>query len=280
MISFLLNLFGCGDSKSQQKSEKISIEKIQEMFTNMKSQGVNTDTTMLWGYFFVAKKPDTFEQIKNELKSQNFEFVEISQSDDKQYWLHLERKEIHNPKSLFDIDDILYQVAEKYNVTYDGFDVGNVDPTKAIDRNTYAVPEDFRAADFQKDNFPCLLVGNVAFDRFPHKEEFKFFIKISTPYKTDKQVMLPTSKELEKLDEFEQFIENNLKQNKIKNYYVFRDTNKGIRNFYLVTDNGTGATELLNLIKNSNKYRQFDFTIIEDEKWELYNDMKTKFPKE
>lgn len=31
------------------------MEKIEEMFSNMKSKGVNTDTKMLWGYFFTAK---------------------------------------------------------------------------------------------------------------------------------------------------------------------------------------------------------------------------------
>jgi hypothetical protein len=246
----------------------------------MKENGVNTDENMLWGYFFTSDKKDKFEQIANELKSQKFEFVETFQADDKSYWLHLERKEIHNSKSLFDLDEQLYEIAEKYKITYDGFDVGNVDKDKAIERDTYAVPEEFKTLDYQKDNFPCLLIGNTAFDRFPHKDEFYYFLKVSTPYEKDSKVLLPTNGELEKLDNFEYFIENNLTQNKIKNYYVFRDTHKGIRNFYIVTNDNVGANEIMKLIKNSNQQRPFDYEIVTDQTWDLYNEFIKKMPKE
>jgi len=280
MWTFILNLFGCGNSNSQTKTYKISLEEIEEMFSNMKSNGVNTDTTMLWGYFFTAKKKDKFEEVVNELKSKKFDFVEIYQADDKSYWLHLERKETHNAKSLYNLDDELYEIADKYKITYDGFDVGNVDKDKPIERDTYAVPEEFETLDYQKENFPCLLIGNTAFDSFPHKEEFSYFIKVTTLYKKDDKVMLPIENEIDELDKFEQFVENNLTQNKIKNYYVFRDTHKGIRNFYIVTNDNIGATEVLKLIKNSGKQRQFDFEIITDKTWNLYNEFRKKMPKE
>lgn len=280
MWTFILSLFGCGNSKSQTKSAEISLEKIEEMFSNMKSNGVNTNTTMLWGYFFTSNKKDKFDQVAKELKSEKFAFVEIYQTDDKNYWLHLERKETHNAKSLYELDEELYKIADKYQITYDGFDVGNVDKSKAIERNTYAVPEEFKTLDFQKDNFPCLLIGNTAFDRFPHKEEFCNFIKITTTYKKDDTVMLPTNEELDELDKFEFFIEDNLTQNKIKNYYVFRDTHKGMRNFYIVTNDKIGATEAIKLIKNSGKQRPFDFEIITDKNWNLYDEFRKKMPKE
>jgi hypothetical protein len=277
MWTFILSLLGCVNSQS--KSDKISMEKIQEMFSNMKSNGVNTDTTMLWGYFFTAKKKDNFEQVANELKTKNFDFVKIYQAEDKSYWLHLERKETHNAKSLYALDEELYQIADKYDISYDGFDVGNVDKNKAIERNTYAVPQEFKTLDFQKDNYPCLFIGNTAFDRFPHKEEFSYFIKMTTQYKKDNKVMLPTESEIDELDKFESFIEYNLTQNKIKNYYVFRDTHKGTRNFYLATNDSIGASEVLNLIKNSGKQRLFDFEIITDKSWNLYNEFRKKIPK-
>lgn len=278
MWTFILSLFGCNNSKSQ--SNKITLEKIEEMFSNMHSNGVNTDTTMLWGYFFTATKKDNFEKVANELKSKKFDFVEIFQAEDKSYWLHLERKEVHNAKSLYQLDEELYAIADKYKITYDGFDVGNVDKDKPIERDTYAVPEEFKTLEYQKDNFPCLLIGNTAFDKFPHKEEFCYFIKVTTAYKKDEQAMLPTNEELDELDKFEYFIENNLIQNKIKNYYVFRDTHKGIRNFYIVTNDKTGATEVLNLIKSSGQQRTFNFEILTDENWGLYNEFRKKVANE
>lgn len=278
MWTFILGLFGCNNSKSQ--SNKIQLEKIEKMFSNMKSNGINTNTTMLWGYFFTSNRKDKFEQVTNELRNKGFDFVEIFQAEDKSFWLHLERKEVHNAKSLYELDEELYSIAEKYKITYDGFDVGNVDKDKPIERDTYAVPEEFKTLDYQKDDFPCLLIGNIAFDKFPHKEEFCYFIKVTTSYKKDEKVMLPIDGELEELDKFEYFIENNLTQNKIKNYYVFRDTNKGIRNFFIVTNDKVGATEILNLIKNSGKQRVFDFEIVTDKNWNLYNEFRQKMPKE
>lgn len=280
MWSFLLGLFGCNNTKSQSMQNKISLEKIEEMFSNMHSNGVNTDKTMLWGYFFTATKKDNFDKVANELKSKKFDFVEVFQAEDKSYWLHLERKEVHNAKSLHQLDEELYAIADKYKISYDGFDVGNVDKDKPIERDTYAVPEEFKTLDYQKDNFPCLLIGNTAFDKFLHKEEFCYFIKVTTAYKKDEQVMLPTNEELDELDKFEYFIENNLTQNKIKNYYVFRDTHKGIRNFYIVTNDKTGATEVLNLIKSSGQQRTFNFEILTDKNWNLYNEFRKKVTNE
>lgn len=250
------------------------------MFLNMKAQGVNTDTKMLWGYFFIAKDTADFGQVKTMLKSQNFKFVEIFQDDNKNYWLHFERNELHNPKSLFNLNEKLYSIADEYQITYDGFDVGNIDPTKAIERNTYVVPENFKTSDIKKENYLCLITGNTAFDAFPHKKEYKYFIKVTTKYEKDDVNLLPIDGELDNLDNFEQFVENHLKQNKIKTYYVFRDTYKGLRNFYLITDNKIGATEALKLILNNQKYRKFDFDITEDEKWKLYEDMRVKLAKD
>jgi hypothetical protein len=280
MWTFLLGLFGCNNSKSQSMQNKISLEKIDKMFSNMKANGVNTDTVLLWGYFFTSNKKDKFDQVANELKSKNFDFVEIFQAEDKSYWLHLERKEIHNSKSLYALDEELYAIADKYKIIYDGFDVGNVDKDKPIERDTYVVPEEFKTLDYQKDNYPCLLIGNTAFDKFPHKEEFCYFIKVTTPYKKDEKAMLPIDGELDELDKFEYFIENNLTQNQAKNYYVFRDTHKGIRNFYIVTNDKIGPTEVINLIKNSGQQRNFNFKILTDKNWNLYNEFRKKMPNE
>lgn len=69
-------------------------------------------------------------------------------------------------------------------------------------------------------------------------------------------------------------------QNKIKNYYVFRDTHKGIRNFYIATNDKTGTTEVLNLIKSSGQQRTFDFEILIDKDWGLYNEFRKKVTNE
>ena len=276
ITALLAGMFSC-KTRPMEVNERISIDKIEELYGNMKASGVNTDAIMLYGYFFTNSEPKKLEKVAEELKHKKFDFVDIYQDEDGTYWLHMERKEVHNPQSLFNLNKELYILADKYKIaSYDGFDIGNPDKDKAIERNTYAVPEEFKATDIQKDGYPYLLIGNTAFDRFPHKEEFSSFIKVSTKYTTEEESLLPSQEELKELDNFEFFIENNLTQNGIDNYYVFRDTHKGIRNFYIVTNNQEGASEVMKLIKTSGGQRQFDFEMIEDMNWNLYKGFTKK----
>jgi hypothetical protein len=258
----------------------IAIEKIEEMYSNMKSNGVDITADFLYGYFFVSNKKALLEKAIPDLEAMTFKFVDIYQSDDNNWWLHVERIESHSAKTLFDLNKKLYAIADKYKIEYDGYDLGNPDPKKAIDRDTYVVPEEFKWIDFLDNGFPTLLVGNTAFDRFPHKEEFKFFIKVTTPYEHDEKSMLPFAKGLDELDKFEDFIENNFSQNGIKNYYVMRMTYKGIRTFFIATSDNRGATEILKLIKQQGKQRDFEYDVIEDKDWKLYTDLRKKFPKD
>ncbi|MCO4292258.1 DUF695 domain-containing protein [Solitalea sp. MAHUQ-68] len=255
----------------------IGLDKIEELFNNMKSNGVNTDSEMLYGYFFTNQTSDQLEKLADQLKGENYKFVDIHQDEDKLFWLHVERVEKHNPKSLFALNEELYKQAEKYKLdSYDGFDIGNTDPNKPIDRDTYAVPEEFKTADFDQDGHPFLLIGNAAFEQFPHKEEFCHFIKITTQYKAEENSLLPSEKELDEMNDFEFFIENNLTKNGVRNYYVFRDTHKGLRHFYLVTNDKDEAPNILEFLKTSGDQRKFDFEILTDKNWTLYNDILGK----
>lgn len=258
----------------------ISIEKIEEMYSNMESNGVDTTSDFLYGYFFVSKKQKRLKKAVPDLKEMSFRFVDIYQSDDKNWWLHVERIESHSAQTLFELNKKLYAISDKYKIEYDGYDLGNPDPTKAIEHDTYVVPEEFKWTDFIEDGFPLLLLGNTAFDKFPHKEEFKYFIKVTTPYEHDERSMLPFENGLEELDKFEFFVENNLTQNGIKNYYVIRETHKGIRTFYIATSENIGAIEILKMIKEQGNQRDFEFELIEDINWKLYSDLREKLPKE
>ncbi len=277
----IINLLtSCSFISQTKEKDMISIEKIEDMYSNMKSNGVDIKSDFLYGYFFISNQQEKLRKAVPELENMSFRFVEIYQTDDKNWWLHVERIESHSAKTLFDLNKKLYAIADKYKIEYDGFDLGNTNPREAIERDTYVVPEEFKWTDFMDDKFPFLLVCNTAFDRFPHKEEFRYFIKITTKYEHDETSMLPFKKELEELDKFEYFVENNLNQNKIKNYYVLRETHKGVRTFYIATLDYIGAKEILNMIKKQGKQRDFEFEFIEDKDWKLYYDKRNKLPKE
>lgn len=260
--------------------DMISLEEIENMYSRMHSNGIDTNKEMLYGYFFTNKEPSKLEELAKELRENNYKFVSIHQDEDLLYWLHLERVEIHNAKSLFDLNKLLYKIADKYGVnSYDGFDVGNKDSSKPIERDTYAVPEEFKANDYLKEGFLNLLIVNFAFDKFPHKEEFRYLIELTIEYQINDSTELPSQEDLEDLDEFETFIEANLTGNKISNYYIGRTTYRGIRKSYFVVNDHNNADGFLKFVQAKSNKREFEFSIIEDNNWDNYKRLKKEIEK-
>lgn len=250
---------------------EIPLKQVEDFYTNMKEKGVNTDTTMLYGYFFTNETKKPLEAAAEELKKKSFQFVEIYQSDDKIYWLHVERKEKHNSTSLYSLNRELYDLASRYNLqSYDGYDVGNVDPSKPIETDSYFVSEDFSARDFVKGGYLYLLVINNAFDKFSHKEEFCYFIKVNCNYDIVDEHKLPSSAELNSMDSLDHAIEGMLKAQNIKNYYVFRNTYKGDRNCFIAINNKEAADKAMKNFQQTSKIFPFNYEIIKDEKWTNY----------
>lgn len=250
---------------------EIPLKHVEDFYTNLKEKGVNTDTIMLYGYFFTNETKKPLEAAAEELKKKNFQFVEIYQSDDNIYWLQVERKEKHNSNSLYNLNKELYALACKYNLeSYDGYEVGNVDPSKAIEIDSYFVPEDFSARDFPKDGYLYILVMNNAFDKFLHKEEYCYFIKVNCNYDIVDEHKLPSSTELSSMDNLDHAIEGMLTAQNIKNYYVFRNTYKGDRNCFIAIKNKEAAEKAMKNFQQTSRIFAFSYEIIKDEKWTNY----------
>lgn len=258
----------------------ITKEEIIGFFEHMKSNGVDTNTKMLYGYFFTNDEPNKLKKVAEELKKQGFEYVDIYPDETNQYWLHMERIEIHNLESLFSLNKELYAIADKFSIkSYDGFDLGNADKTKGIERDTYVVPEKFKSNDFDQNGVPFLIIANSAFEEFTHKSEYSIFIKVSCNYDIDNTSKMPNEKDYKELDDLELFIENNLNQNGIKSYYIGRTTHSGERVIYFVTNDKDGANGLMNFLKQNGNIRDFEFQIIVDSEWKLFEEIKVKLNK-
>jgi regulator of RNase E activity RraB len=111
----------------------ITIEQLQEMFTNMREHtDWDVDGELLWGYFFTDADPDKLEKAAEALDEMGYDVVEIFQSEDDEdpsitdFVLHVERIEPHTPQSLFDRNNELIVFAEKQGIeSFDGVDVGS-----------------------------------------------------------------------------------------------------------------------------------------------------------
>src|SRR5690606_18580854 len=102
-------------------------------------------------------------------------------------------------------------------------------------------------------------------------DEFFYFIEIKTKYVVANDSKLPTELELDQLNEFEIFIENNLMQNKISSYYVGRTSHSEQRVFYLLSNEKEGAEGLMEYLKENGKQRKFEYKIIENKQWKTYS---------
>lgn len=111
----------------------IEREKVDEMFESMRQHGIDTNTELLWGYFFTDSDSAKLESVGAMLVAEGFEFVEVMAPDldegEAPYFvLHVERAETHNEQSLDDRNTALTQFAESQGLeSYDGMDVGRVD---------------------------------------------------------------------------------------------------------------------------------------------------------
>lgn len=106
------------------------------MFDRMKAQGVETNKPLLYGYFFFDKDKTKLGRLAADLTKQNYSLVRLEQNDDGVFVLHVEKVEVHSADSLLQREEELRSLASRFLVTtYDGWDVGNTDPTKPLVSN-------------------------------------------------------------------------------------------------------------------------------------------------
>lgn len=127
-------LFGVDPEDEAPRNKVITIEQLQEMFTNMaENPGWDLKAPLLWGYFFTNDSPQSLERAKEILVNEGYRFVNIFVSDKDEptdpdlFWLHVEKEEVHTPETLDKRNDELYRLAEKLGLkSYDGMDVGPI----------------------------------------------------------------------------------------------------------------------------------------------------------
>ena len=115
----------------REQKDRITFESLERMFANMRSDaGWYKDGDLLWGYFFTDPDPTKLERAAEKLKASGYTFVSIYPTDDgSTYFLHVEKVETHNPRSLHVRNDELYKLADDLDLeSYDGMDVGPTSP--------------------------------------------------------------------------------------------------------------------------------------------------------
>jgi hypothetical protein len=119
-----------GCTISEQQESRISKEQLVEMFNSLEQSNINTDSELLWGYFFIDKDTLKLNALANHLRIEGYSFVRLFQieqdnklSDD--FLLHMEKIEKHSVESLNSRNMQFYSLIKKFGIkSYDGMDVG------------------------------------------------------------------------------------------------------------------------------------------------------------
>jgi len=119
-------------SHAKEPTSVITKAQLQDMFRNMeKTSQWDLSKAMLWGYFFTDESRSDLASAARLLEAQGYRVVDIylSDKDEKddpdQWWLHVEKVEIHTPDTLDQRNKQLYAFADANGLdAYDGMDVG------------------------------------------------------------------------------------------------------------------------------------------------------------
>jgi tetratricopeptide (TPR) repeat protein len=131
IIPILFTLFSITTSIAAQDKGRQS--NIHAIFDRMELAGVNTQQPLLYGYFFFDGDKSKLEKLNHELLKENYKLVRLEKTSKQNFILHVEKVEIHSRASLLERETQLDQMAKKFQVEiYDGWDVGNPDPTKPL----------------------------------------------------------------------------------------------------------------------------------------------------
>ena len=99
----------------------------ERAFKNMRTKTKwNIEGDMLWGFFFTNPTKEPLVPVAKDLEKKGYRIVDIYQDDKKiDWWLHVEKIEVHDVDSLTKREYELVALAERAGLgSFDGWDVG------------------------------------------------------------------------------------------------------------------------------------------------------------
>jgi hypothetical protein len=111
------------------------IDGIEKIFANaVEEDNWNLDEPMLYSFYFVDENVDQLEKLGIYLDEEGYDFVDIFELGDEEtnestgeYLLHIDKIELHTPRSLAERNVKFAKLAQEYELkTYDGWEFGEV----------------------------------------------------------------------------------------------------------------------------------------------------------
>lgn len=124
-------LFVAGAAVTEGKGDTAKAKKdiLAEAFANMRAKTRwNLEGDMLWGFYFTNRTKEPLAPVAKQLEKKGYRVVSIYLDEAKEnWWLHVEKVEIHSIDSLLKREIELTELAAVNGLgSYDGWDVGPV----------------------------------------------------------------------------------------------------------------------------------------------------------
>ncbi|AEE52299.1 ribonuclease E inhibitor RraB [Haliscomenobacter hydrossis] len=174
----ILSLTSCSTVQDNERQTNID-----SIFDKMELQGVDIQKPLLYGFYFYDQDQSKLEKLKDELLKDKYKLVRLEKAEDQEFVLHVEKVEIHSRASLLERENQLEQLSKTFQVaSYDGWDVGNPDPTKPL----VSKDDGFEKSLVNKSAAELYKMANDLYNSKSHNEAVVVFQKcIESNYKLD-----------------------------------------------------------------------------------------------
>lgn len=105
-----------------------SLPRVETIFRRIRAEsGWDMNAPHRYGYSFVNNTPTQLRELSCELGHEGYRLVRLELvPDDGQWWLEMEREELHSPRTLHERNVYFSKLAEARHVLYYGWDVERV----------------------------------------------------------------------------------------------------------------------------------------------------------
>lgn len=89
----------------------------------MEDNGWDPTAPLKWGFFFYSRKEIDLKGVFSELEGHEYKMEGLRNIDDKQWLLHVSKRDVLTPDKLYSRNVAFNELAEAYHSYYDGWDV-------------------------------------------------------------------------------------------------------------------------------------------------------------
>ncbi|MGM0558862.1 MAG: ribonuclease E inhibitor RraB [Myxococcota bacterium] len=102
----------------------ITREQVEELFADLRAEDIDPEGEHLWCFNFLSESADDLETLAAELGSDDFGANPVEYSEEQGgYWLVACTEDSLSVEVLQELNMVFFQMAERFDVAYDGFDV-------------------------------------------------------------------------------------------------------------------------------------------------------------